>query len=315
MTKVLICDPLSMQTLEIFEEQGIEAVHEYDLSELKIKDAISSYEGLVVRSRTKVTATILSEAKRLRVIGRAGVGVDNIDVAAAGRNGIVVMNSPDATSVTTAEHTIAMMFALARNIPAADRSTHNGNWERSIFMGVQLAGKTLGVVGYGRIGSIVADRARNLGMKVLISDPYMLRQRRSDALHEHVSLDVLLSQSDVVTLHTSLTDETRNLINSSTLSRMRRGVRIVNCARGGLIVEADVAAALDSGHVAGVAIDVFAEEPARQNPLLGRTNVVATPHIAASTVEAQEQAAVQIARQMAEFLITGIARNAITVIS
>jgi len=253
----------------------------------------------------------LVRADRLKVIGRAGIGVDNIDVAAATERGIVVMNTPYGNSITAAEHTIAMLFALCRQIPAADRATQAGKWEKSRFMGIEVTGKTLGIIGCGNVGSIVAERALGLRMKVIAYDPFLSPEHAAARGVEKVPLDTLFGRADFITLHTPLTDATRNLINDAAFARMKRGVRLINCARGGLVVEADLAAALDSGQVAGAAIDVFAEEPPGPSPLFGRDNLVATPHLGAATAEAQENVALQIAEQMADFLLTGAVANAV----
>jgi D-3-phosphoglycerate dehydrogenase len=311
MPKVLIADDLSPRAAEIFRDRGIEADVQIGLDAAELRRRIVSYDGLAVRSATKVTAELISDADRLKVIGRAGIGVDNIDVAAATERGIVVMNTPYGNSITAAEHTIAMMFALARQIPAADRSTQAGKWEKSRFMGVELFGKTLGIIGCGNIGAIVAARALGLKMKVVAFDPFLSPERAVELGVERVALDELFARADFITLHTPLTDATRNLIDKDALARMKRGVRIINCARGGLIVEADLAAALDGGRVAGAAVDVFVEEPATQNPLFGRANFVATPHLGAATSEAQENVALQIAEQIADLLLTGAVTNAV----
>ncbi len=311
MPKVLISDDLSPRAAEIFRARGIQADVETGLGAAELRRRIAGYDGLAVRSATKVTAELIGAADALKVIGRAGIGVDNIDVAAATERGIVVMNTPYGNSITAAEHTIAMMFALARQIPAADRSTQAGKWEKSRFMGVELFGKTLGIIGCGNIGAIVAGRALGLEMKVIAYDPFLSPERAVELGVERVSLDELFARADFITLHTPLNDATRNLIDKNALARMKRGVRIINCARGGLIVEPDLAAALDEGQVAGAAIDVFVEEPATQNPLFGRANFVATPHLGAATSEAQENVALQIAEQMADLLLTGAIANAV----
>jgi D-3-phosphoglycerate dehydrogenase / 2-oxoglutarate reductase len=311
MPKVLIADDLSPRAAEIFRARGIEADVETGLGAAELRRRIAGYDGLAVRSATKVTAELIAAADALKVIGRAGIGVDNIDVAAATERGIVVMNTPYGNSITAAEHTIAMMFALARQIPAADRSTQAGKWEKSRFMGVELFGKTLGVIGCGNIGAIVAGRALGLEMKVIAYDPFLSAERARGIGVEQVDLDELFARADFITLHTPLNDATRNLIDKNALARMKRGVRIINCARGGLIVEHDLAAALDEGQVAGAAIDVFVEEPATENPLFGRANFVATPHLGAATSEAQENVALQIAEQMADLLLTGAIANAV----
>ena len=311
MTRVLIADKLSESALKVFEARGIEADFNPGLSPEALIDCIGQYDGLAVRSATKVTAGVVAAAGTLRVIGRAGIGVDNIDVPAATARGIVVMNTPFGNSITTAEHAIALIFSLARDLPAADRSTRAGRWEKSRFMGVELTGKTLGVIGCGNIGSIVCDRALGLKMKVLAYDPYLTGERAASLRVEKVELDALLERSDFITLHVPLNDATRNILDTAALARTKPGVRIVNCARGGLVDEAALAEALDSGQVAGAALDVFAEEPARDNPLFGNEKVVVTPHLGASTAEAQENVAVQVAEQMADYLLDGAIQNAV----
>ena len=311
MPKVLIADDLSPRAAEIFRARGIEVDVEIGLGAAELRRRIAGYEGLAVRSATKVTAELIAAADALKVIGRAGIGVDNIDVAAATERGIVVMNTPYGNSITAAEHTIAMMFALARQIPAADRSTQAGKWEKSRFMGVELFGKTLGIIGCGNVGAIVAGRALGLEMRVIAYDPFLSPERARDLGVEKVELDDLLRRADFITLHTPLTDATRNIIDRNALAKMKRGVRLINCARGGLVVEADLAAALDEGQVAGAAIDVFALEPATENALFGRDNFVATPHLGAATAEAQENVALEIAEQMADLLLTGAIANAV----
>jgi D-3-phosphoglycerate dehydrogenase / 2-oxoglutarate reductase len=311
MPRVLIADSLSPQAVDIFKQRGIEVVVKTGLTPAELKEAIVDFDGLAVRSATKVTKPVIEAATRLKVIGRAGIGVDTIDVPAATQRGIVVMNTPFGNSITTAEHAIAMMFALARDIPAADRSTQAGKWEKSRFMGVELYGKTLGVIGCGNIGSIVADRGLGLKMKVIAYDPYLSAERAVTLGVEKVELDELFARADFITLHTPLTDQTKGIVNAASLAKMKKGVRIVNCARGGLIIEEDLKAALDSGTVAGAALDVFPVEPAKENILFGRDNIVATPHLGASTSEAQENVAVQVAEQMADFLIGGAVTNAV----
>src|SRR5690348_2417030 len=309
--RVLIADELSPRALEIFRERGVAADFRPGLPPAELEGTIAEYDGLAVRSATKVTAALLAKARRLKVVGRAGIGVDNIDVAAATQRGIVVMNTPHGNSITTAEHAIAMMMALARQIPAADRSTQAGKWEKSRFLGVELTGKTLGIVGCGNIGSIVADRAHGLRMKVIAYDPYLSEDRARDLNVQKVDLAELLARADFVTLHTPLTDATRNLIDGAALAKAKPGLRLINCARGGLVVEADLKAALETGQVAGAALDVFAEEPARANPLFGSDRLVATPHLGAATTEAQENVALQIAEQMSDYLTTGAVTNAL----
>ncbi len=311
MPKVLISDDMSPRAAAIFRERGIEVDVRTGLDRDGLAAIIGEYDGLAVRSASKVTRAVLAGAGRLKVVGRAGIGVDNIDVPAATQRGVVVMNTPFGNAITTAEHAIALIFALARDIPAADRSTQAGRWEKSRFMGVELTGKTLGVIGCGNIGSIVASRAVGLRMKVAAYDPFLSEDRARELGVDKVELEDLFRRADFITLHTPLTEATRNIIDAASLARMKPGVRLINCARGGLIVEADLIAALDSGRVAGVAIDVFPTEPARESPLFGRDNVVCTPHLGASTVEAQENVALQVAEQMADFLLTGAVVNAL----
>lgn len=313
MPKVLIADKLSPQAIDVFKQRGVEADVKTGLKPEELIAIAGEYDGIAVRSATKITADVLKAAKKLRVVGRAGIGVDNVDVPAATASGVVVMNTPFGNSVTTAEHTISLMMAMARQIPEANASTHAGKWEKNKFMGVELAGKTLGLIGCGNIGSIVADRAQGLKMKVMVYDPFMSKER-ADAIHvEKVEFDNLLERADFITLHTPLTDTTKNILNKNTLSMCKKGVRIVNCARGGLINEADLKAALESGHVAGAALDVFEEEPAKSNILFGMPQVVCTPHLGASTTEAQENVAVQVAEQMADYLTSGAVTNALNI--
>lgn len=311
MVRVLISDNLSPRAAEIFREHGIEVDVRTGMKPDELRACIGEYDGLAVRSATKVTADILQATDRLKIIGRAGIGVDNIDVNAATSRGIVVMNTPFGNSITTAEHAIAMMFALARQIPAADRSTHEGRWEKSRFMGVELTGKTLGVLGCGNIGSIVADRAHGLHMKVIAFDPFLSIERATDLGVEKVDLDELLARSDFITLHTPMTEQTKGVIDAAALAKTKPGVRIINCARGGLVVEEDLRAAIESGHVAGAGFDVFTIEPAKENALFGMEQVVATPHLGAATSEAQENVALQVAEQMSEFLLHGAVSNAV----
>jgi D-3-phosphoglycerate dehydrogenase len=316
MPKVLISDKLSPRAAKVFEDRGIEVVVETGLSPEELAARIGEFDGLAVRSATKVTPEILAAAGRLKVIGRAGIGVDNIDVDAASARGVVVMNTPFGNSITTAEHAIGLMFAVARDIPAADQSTQSGKWEKSRFMGVELTGKTLGVIGCGNVGSIVAERALGLKMKVVAYDPYLQPDRAAALGVEKVELDALLKRADFITLHTPLTDSTRGILNAEAFARMKDGVRIVNCARGELIVEADLADALKSGRVGGVALDVYAEEPPPEDfSLFGLDKVVATPHLGASTAEAQENVALQVAEQMSDFLTTGAVVNSINMAS
>ena len=309
--KVLISDKLSPAAVEIFRARGIEADVKTGLSPADLRGIIGGYDGLAVRSATKVTRELLDAATSLKVVGRAGIGVDNVDVKSATARGIVVMNTPYGNAITTAEHAIAMMFALARQIPEASASTKAGKWEKNRFMGVELSGKVLGLIGCGNIGSIVADRAQGLRLRVIAYDPYLTAQRALDLGVEKVELDDLLARADIITLHAPLTEATRNILSREALARTKRGVRIINCARGGLLDEAALAGALRAGHVAGAALDVFETEPATENPLFALENVVCTPHLGAATAEAQENVALQVAEQMSDFLLTGAVANAI----
>ena len=311
--KVLISDKLSPAAVQIFKDRGIDVDFQPDLGKDKDKlaEVIGQYDGLAIRSATKATEKIIAAADNLKVIGRAGIGTDNIDKDAASRKGIIVMNTPFGNMITTAEHAIAMMFAVARQIPEASASTHAGKWEKSKFMGVELTGKTLGVIGAGNIGSIVCDRARGLKMKVIAMDPFLSEERATEIGVEKVELDELLARADFITLHVPLTDHTKNILSAENLAKTKKGVRIINCARGGLVDEAALAELLKSGHVAGAAFDVFAEEPATENPLFNLPNVVCTPHLGAATTEAQENVALQVAEQMADYLLTGAVQNAL----
>jgi D-3-phosphoglycerate dehydrogenase len=309
--RVLIADQLSPAAVAIFQERGIDTDVQVGLSKEDLERAIPGYDGLAVRSATKVTEKIVAAAQRLKVVGRAGIGVDNIDVKAATAKGIIVMNTPFGNSITTAEHAISLMMALARQIPEADRSTQAGKWEKARFLGVELFGKTLGVIGCGNVGSIVADRGIGLKMRVVAYDPFLSPERAMELGVEKVELDELLRRADFVTLHTPLTDRTRNIIDAASLKKTRKGVRIVNCARGGLVDEKALAEALKSGHVAGAAFDVFEVEPAKESPLFGLPNVICTPHLGAATSEAQENVALQVAEQMADYLLKGAISNAV----
>jgi D-3-phosphoglycerate dehydrogenase / 2-oxoglutarate reductase len=313
MPKVLISDALSPAAVQIFKDRGVDVDFQPALGKDKDKLAaiVGHYDGLAIRSATKVTAKILERANSLKVIGRAGIGVDNVDIPAATARGIIVMNTPFGNSITTAEHAISLMLALARQIPEADASTRAGKWEKNKFMGVEMFGKTLGVIGCGNVGSIVADRALGLKMKVIAYDPFLSPDRATDLGVEKVELDELLKRADFITLHTPLTDKTRNIISADAIKRMKKGVRIVNCARGGLVDEAALSEALKGGHVAGAAFDVFVTEPATESPLFNLPNVVCTPHLGASTSEAQENVALQIAEQMSDYLLRGAISNAI----
>jgi D-3-phosphoglycerate dehydrogenase len=309
--KVLIADKLSPAAAQIFKDRGIETDIKVGLDRDQLIAIVGQYDGVAVRSATKITEKVIAAADKLKVIGRAGIGVDNIDVNAATSKGVIVMNTPFGNSITTAEHAIALMFALARQIPQADASTQAGKWEKNRFMGVELTAKTLGIIGCGNIGSIVADRALGLRMKVIAYDPFLSPERAKDIGVEKVEIDDLLARADFISFHTPLTEKTKNLLNADTLARTRKGVRIINCARGGLVDEVALRAALDSGHVAGAAFDVFTTEPATENPLFGHPNVVCTPHLGAATSEAQENVALQVAEQMSEYLLRGAISNAV----
>ena len=311
MPKVLISDKMSPLAAKIFEARGIDVDVKTGMDPEELKACIGDYDGLAVRSATKATAEVLDAATNLKAIGRAGIGVDNIDVPAATQRGVVVMNTPFGNSITTAEHAIALIFSVARLIPQANVSTHAGKWEKSAFMGVELMGKTLGIFGCGNIGSAVAERAIGLKMKVVGYDPYLTPERAMDLGVEKVELDELLARSDFISLHAPMTDATRGVINAENIEKMKPGVRIVNCARGGLIVDEELKVALQSGQVAAVAIDVYAKEPATDHILFGMKQVVATPHLGASTTEAQEKVALQVAEQLADFLLTGAVVNAL----
>lgn len=311
--KVLISDALSPAAVQIFKDRGIEVDFQPALGKDKDKlaEIIGNYDGLAIRSATKVTAKMLEKATKLKVIGRAGIGVDNVEIPAATAKGIIVMNTPFGNSITTAEHAITMMLSLAREIPQADASTQAGKWEKNRFMGVEITGKVLGVIGCGNIGSIVCDRAQGLKMKVIGFDPFLSPERAKDLGVEKVELDELLKRADFITLHTPLTDKTRNILDAAALAKTKKGVRIVNCARGGLVDEKALRDALDSKHVAGAAFDVFVEEPATSNILFGHPNVICTPHLGASTNEAQENVALQVAEQMSDYLLSGAISNAV----
>ncbi|MGR3723777.1 phosphoglycerate dehydrogenase [Abyssibius alkaniclasticus] len=314
MPKVLISDKLSDAAVEIFRQAGVEVDFRPELGKdpAALARVIGDYDGLAIRSATKVTADLLDHAKNLRVIGRAGIGVDNVDSPAASAKGIVVMNTPFGNSITTAEHAIAMMFALARQIPAADMSTRAGKWEKNRFLGVEITGKTLGLVGAGNIGSVVASRAIGLKMKVIAYDPFLSAERaQAMGVTKVDEIEDLLEKADFVTLHLPKTEKTANLLSAERIARMKPGARLINCARGGLVDEVALAAALESGHLAGAALDVFEVEPATDSPLFNAPNVVCTPHLGAATSEAQENVALQVAEQMSAYLMVGAISNAL----
>ena len=311
--KVLISDSLSEAAVQIFKDRGIDVDFRPELGKDKdaLLAAIPAYDGLAIRSASKATAKIIAAATNLKVIGRAGIGTDNIDKDAASKAGIIVMNTPFGNMITTAEHAIAMMFSVARQIPEASASTHAGKWEKSKFMGVELTGKTLGVIGAGNIGGIVCDRARGLKMKVMAYDPYLGEEKAAKMGVQKVELDALFAHADFITLHVPFTESTANILSKENIAKLKPGVRIINCARGGLVDEDALAEALKSGHVAGAAFDVFAVEPATQSPLFNLPNVVVTPHLGAATTEAQENVALQVAEQMSDYLLTGAVTNAL----
>jgi D-3-phosphoglycerate dehydrogenase / 2-oxoglutarate reductase len=309
--RVLISDDLDSQAIEIFKNGGCEVDYKPGTSAEELMNIIDQYDGLAIRSATKVTAAVLEKAKNLKVVGRAGIGVDNVDTPKATEMGVVVMNTPFGNSITTAEHAIAMMFALARQIPQANESTHAGKWEKSRFMGVELYNKVLGVIGCGNIGGIVASRGVGLKMNVIAFDPFLSEERAVELGVKKVELDELFAKSDFITIHVPKTEKTANIICKANITKMKDGVRIINCARGGIVNEADLKEALESGKVAGAALDVFEIEPAKENPLFGMDNVVCTPHLGAATSEAQFNVAIQVAEQMSDYLVKGAVTNAL----
>ena len=313
-TKILVADEVSNSGLQPLHDAGFVVEKRTGLNPTELPAALSGCVGLVVRSETKVTADLMDSATTLRVIGRAGVGVDNIDVPAATERGIVVMNAPDGNTITTAEHTIALLIALARRVPQANNSLKSGHWDRKLFIGVELQGKTLGVVGMGRIGRTVSARARAFGMKIVAFDPFIAPEQARDLEIELAPLDELFASADFITIHTPLTAETRGVIGRDAFARMKKGVRIINCARGGLVDESALYDAIKSGTVAGAALDVFAQEPpAPDHPLLLLDEVIATPHLGASTAEAQEGVAFTVSEQMRDYLLSGALRGAVNV--
>lgn len=311
MTKVLIGDKLSPAAVDIFKARGIEVDIKVGLSQEELAKEIKGYDGLVVRSACKPNADVIAAADKLKVIGRAGIGVDNIDTKAATAKGVVVMNTPFGNAITTAEHAIAMMFAAARQIPAANAGTQAGEWPKSGFMGTEVSYKTLGLIGCGNIGSRVAERAIGLKMKVAAFDPFLTEERAVELGVEKVELDELLARADVITLHVPLTDQTKNILSRENLGKTKKGLILVNCARGGLVDEEAVKDLLEEGHLGGAAFDVFAVEPAKENALFGTKNFIATPHLGAATTEAQENVALQVAEQMSDYLLSGAVTNAL----
>src|SRR2546426_1883608 len=313
-TKILVTDDVSDSGLEPLRDAGFLVEKKIGLSPDELREALVGAEGLIVRSETKVTASLMDAAGKLRVIGRAGVGVDNIDVPAATTRGIVVMNAPDGNTITTAEHTIALLIALARNVPQANSSVKAFKWDRKRFIGAELQGKTLGIVGLGRIGRAVATRARAFGMKIIAHDPFIAPEQTRDLEIESTSLDEVFSRADFLTVHTPLTNETRGIVGREAFGKMKKGARVINCARGGLVDEQALYEAIKSGTIAGAALDVFEQEPPpADHPLLALEEVIVTPHLGASTTEAQEGVAFTVAEQMRDYLLTGALRGAVNV--
>ncbi|MCX5794083.1 MAG: hydroxyacid dehydrogenase [Elusimicrobia bacterium] len=311
MMKVLIADKADSICEKVLKERGLQPVVKNGMKPEELKACIGEYEAIIVRSATTLTADLVKAAAKLKAVARAGSGVDNIDVPACTEKGVVVMNTPFGNTVSTGEHAVAMMMALARHIPQANASTHAGKWEKKKFEGVELTGKTLGVIGCGNIGAVVANRAMGLKMKVLVYDPVMTTERARELGVEMVSLDTLYQKADFITYHVTMRDTTKGMLNKDAIAKMKKGVRIINCARGGIMVEADVKAALQSGQIAGFACDVFVKEPATEHIFFGMENVVVTPHIAASTKDAQITVARQAAEQIADYLLTGKMTHAV----
>ncbi|MGE0597174.1 MAG: phosphoglycerate dehydrogenase [Hyphomonadaceae bacterium] len=311
MAKVLISDELSQAAIDIFKARGVEVDFKPGLKKPELIEIIGQYDGLAVRSATKADKDVIAAAKNLKVVGRAGIGVDNIDIPAATARGIVVMNTPHGNSITTAEHAIALMFAAARQIAEANSSTQAGRWEKNRFMGVELYAKTLGLIGCGNIGSIVARRANGLEMKVVAYDPFLSEERALQLGVEKAELEAVLARADIISLHVPVTEHTRNILSADALAKTKRGVIIINAARGGLVDEPALRTLLEDGHVAAAAFDVFSTEPAKENVLFGAPNFTATPHLGASTNDAQENVALQVAEQMSDYLLSGAVTNAL----
>jgi D-3-phosphoglycerate dehydrogenase len=315
MQRVLVSDKLAAEGMDILRAApGIEVDHQPGLALADLIAKIPDYHGLIIRSETKVTAAVLAAAKNLRVVGRAGIGVDNIDVDAATKQGVVVMNTPGGNNVTTAEHAISMLLSLARSIPQATASMKAGKWEKGRFMGTEVSNKTLGIVGIGNIGGLVADRAQGLHMKVIAFDPFIAPEAAARLGVELVTLDELWARADFISIHTPLNADTRNLVSTAAFNKMKKGVRLINCARGGIVDEAALVAAIEGGKVAGAALDVFAEEPPPpDHPLLKLAQVICTPHLGAATSEAQVNVAIAIAEQLVAYLSDGVIQNAVNV--
>ena len=309
--KVLVSDNISAKGVEILKKAGLAVDVKTGMKPEELKACIGEYDGLVIRSATKATAEIIEAATNLKVIGRAGSGLDNVDKVAASKKGIVVMNTPGGNTVTTAEHTIAMLFSVARMIPQATASMKDGKWEKKKFMGVELFNKTLGIVGLGAIGGQVAKKAQGLEMNIIAYDPFLSEEKAKTMGIKKGSLDEIFAESDFITIHSPMTPETKGLINAGTIAKMKNGVRIINCARGGIVNEQDLYEAMKSGKVAAAALDVFEKEPPENNPLLTLENLICTPHLGASTEEAQENVALAVAEQIADYLVHGTIRNAV----
>lgn len=311
MSKVLIADKADPLCEKVLKERGLEAVVKTGMKPEELKAFVAPFDAIIVRSASKITREIIEAAKNLKAVARAGAGVDNIDISAATEKKVLVMNTPFGNTVSTAEHAVAMMMALARHIPQANASTHAGKWEKSKFEGVEITGKTLGVVGCGNIGAVVADRARGLKMNVLVYDPVMKPERAKELGVTLVPLDELYAKSDFITYHVTINPNTKGMINKDAIAKMKKGVRLINCARGAIMAEADIKAAVESGQVAGMAVDVYAEEPPQNHPFFGMERIICTPHIAASTKDAQVTVAVQAAEQIADYLLEGKRKHAV----
>jgi D-3-phosphoglycerate dehydrogenase len=311
MMKVLVSDNLSEKGVAILKAAGLEVDVKTGMKPEELKACIGQYDGIVIRSATKLTSDVIDAAENLKVIGRAGSGLDNVDKAAASKKGIVVMNTPGGNTITTAEHSIALMVSLARNIPQATSSMKDGVWDKKKFTGIELFNKTLGIIGIGNIGGEVAKRAQALQMNIIAFDPFLSDEQAQKMGVKKAALEEVFKKSDFITIHTPLTSETKNIINKKSIKLMKPGVRIINCARGGIVNEKDLYEAISSGQVAGAALDVFEQEPPKDNPLLGLDSVICTPHLGAATDEAQENVATAVAEQIVDYLVNGTIRNAI----
>ncbi len=311
MMKVLIADKADSLCEKVLKDKGLEPVVKTGMKPEELKACAGEFDAIIVRSATTLTRDIIEAAKKLKAVARAGAGVDNIDVAAASEKKVLVMNTPFGNTVSTAEHAVAMMMALARHIPQASASTHAGKWEKSKFEGVELTGKTLGVVGCGNIGAVVADRAKGLRMNVIVFDPAMTPARAGELGVTVVTLEELYAKSDFITYHVTINPATKGMINKDTIAKMKKGVRLINCARGGIMVEEDIKAGVESGQIAGFACDVYAKEPATEHPFFGVGKIICTPHIAASTKDAQVTVARQAAEQIADYLLNGVRKHAV----